>query len=52
MEQKPRPQLGVRPVRLDKLYLIGLQNKALRCIIGYGSAPIYNGVRGNAGVLF
>jgi len=34
------------------LHSIGLQNRAQRCIIGLGSAPIYNGVRGNAGVLF
>jgi hypothetical protein len=52
VEQKLHLQLRVRPVRLDKLYLIGLQNKALRCIIGYGSASIYNGVRGNAGAFF
>jgi len=37
---------------LDKSYPIGLQNKPRRCIIDLASAPIYNGVRGNAGVLF
>ena len=50
--QAPEPSKSILTRTLDKVHLIRLQNRTRRCIIGLGSAPIYNGVRGNAGVLF